>query len=159
VLDIILIITNVFTIVGILFIIIQIRQTRESLNQTCKSLEKETKRITIDLLNELSQYSNEILKKIDGKSLSYAAIRANAELNHDVTMYLNRFERFSIGVEEDVYDYNIICQAGLRIANKYERFQNYIQEVRKEKKNTMLYRTFENLVQKLDSDCLTDEKN
>jgi len=142
------VIESIAVILGVVFIVIQIKQ-RVKVSRADHDRQK--KQATIEYYNSLSSDSYEFLDDIKGRKLDLSLVNSDKTLRKSVIRYLSRLERLSVGVRNDVYDFNIInLMSGRFLIKKYEQFEIFIKESRIQKKAPVLYKEFELLVKMLD---------
>ena len=142
------VIESIAVILGVVFIVIQIKQ-RVKVSRADHDRQK--KQATIEYYNSLSSDSYEFLDDIKGRKLDLSLVNSDKTLRKSVIRYLSHLERLSVGVRNDVYDFNIInLMSGRFLIKKYEQFEIFIKESRIQKKAPVLYKEFELLVKMLD---------
>ena len=139
---------SLFVILGVAFVVVQIRQQAKIANA---DHDRQRKQATIDYYNSLLSSSYQFLDDIGGRKLDLSSVNSDKKLRKSVIRYLSRLERLSVGIATDVYDFEILyLMSGRLLIKKYRQFEDYINEVRIDKDAPMLYKEFELLAEKLE---------
>jgi hypothetical protein len=139
---------SVFVILGVIFIVVQIRR-RTIISRADHDRQK--KQSTIEFYNSLSSDSYQFLDDIRVRTMTWALVNSDKELRKNVINYLSRLERLAIGVATDVYDFDVLClMSGHYLYRRYMQFQVYIVEARIRKNAPMQYKNLELLVDRIE---------
>ena len=152
---------TVVAAIGAVVIVIQIRQqTRkflkdnEKIHKDNEKFHKDNERIkiqsTIEFFNRITYENQDLLDCIYDKPLNSASVKADNDLEKKVMKYLFSLEQLAVGVEEKIYDFDILKKMVSRYLYRiYKHLINYIEEIRTVENSPNRYRKFENLAKEL----------
>ena len=135
-------------------LIISILSLLVSLFFYLKDHERRRKQATIEYFESMTSTLFEIQAKFNDKfsqeQIAISELEAHPELLKDATAILSAFERFSVGVNARVFDFDLINRmAGSYLIFLYSRFSPYIEKIRKDASRTRSYEEFEHLVSRI----------
>ena len=148
-LDILSALASVSIITGVVLVIIQIKQNA---TVTRANHDRQKKQATIEYISELwnKLEKHPVLNDVDSVPLRYKDIMEDAKLKGEIEHFLALFEYIAIGVETNVYDFDIVClMEGIYLINKYKQFENFIDESRKNLHYDTMFWEYEKLVRKI----------
>lgn len=116
------------------------KQYKAQYERTCKEE-------TIKFFHELKQRSHEIEKRIFAdfgtKPINIEKIK-DPDYFMEIKNFLSLLERFSLGVNTQIYDLNIADRlSGSYFINMYNQLNPFIQKIRKQRNDNRLYEEFE----------------
>ena len=144
---------------GILGIILIVRQLQLSLEESEKEHQRRQNEMTLnayntvrgDLRDSIRRVRNELqledmFDNFTDKHLEL--ILTNKHIRHDVARMLGYLNKFAVGIKYDVFNINLVNDlAGSLFIETYRQFNPYINWVRKDAKD--FYLDYEQLVKKL----------
>jgi len=118
--------------------------------------ERQKKQATIEFHQELSPITFEYRKTIselfgiEPINPFEKRYKENKELQELITQYLTIMERFAVGINTKVYDFDVFCRlVGDSTRVTYEKLKPVIDHLRRDQGRTTLYKDFEKLYFKL----------
>ena len=136
---------------GVIFSIIQLYLMRKSM---LADHERKKKQSTIEFYNNINIESSKLTPMIEKNAeengiLLVKTIKETPALMEAAARYLTLMERFSVGVNTNVYDINVYDRmAGDTTIRNYERLRLWIEDVRKRRGN-FVYTDFERMIYEL----------
>lgn len=129
------------------------------------SLEREMKEATIMFTHEVVSEANKsrkiILDKFGTDTVNITDERFNQEVKSVILDYLNLVERLAVGINTEVYDYDILRRiCGRKLVRAWNQYYNIVEYIRKEKNHQDAYIEYEALVARLRDDYkgITDNR-
>lgn len=149
--EIIEIITNIFTCVGIIIALCEFYFFHKSIYA---DYERNKKQATIDLYmnhyNEIIQLNHQIYLRYQRKKIIVEEVKNDDEFKQILKQYLNWMEWISTGINTNIYDINVFDRLyGKAMVRLYNQLEDYIQYRRTELKEQEIYIDYELLVAKL----------
>lgn len=128
----------VITIIGVTLVLQQIIQARRSMEADHLRRKKESTFNGYNLIREdFRRINNEILLELDVSQESvlekhhFDTIRGNNQLSEKVTTLLSYIQRMAVGVQNDVYDLNLLLDlSGTPFIRTFDRYYPYTLESR-----------------------------
>jgi len=151
------IIANISVVVGVVIAIMQLYKMRISNEQQKQTFiadhERRKKQSTIEFYNEINKETVTMRSLISDKSqsgiISIDVIEGDAKLVTSIKRYLSLMERFSVGVNTNVYDIGVFDRvSGAATVKTYYKLREYILNARK--KAPYIYTDFELMVQEIE---------
>ena len=128
-------VTNIALIIGVIIALCQLKLSRKIAE---KDFERRKKEATIDFANDIVSRTNELMVSInqvfgdDKIYISDVRYLNDTQMQGYINRYLNLMERMSVGINTEVYDFDIfrrIC--GTRTLRAWDRLKNVVYEKRK----------------------------
>lgn len=125
------------------------------------TLERETKKDTIEFTHEVISKANEsrriVLNKFGSDTVNVSDERYTQDVKNSIMEYLNYVERLAVGINTEVYDYYILKRiCGRKIVRAWKQYGNIVENIRKEKNHPKAYKDYEMLVHRLEKDYLDE---
>lgn len=99
--------------------------------------------ITFKLYNTQARFNS----KFNPQSIDIAMLDTNSELLKDATEILAAFERLCVGVNTEIFDFDILERmAGSYLIVLYSYFSPYIEKIRSDNSRKNSYKEFESVV-------------
>lgn len=145
------IITNIFTCVGIIIALCELYFFHRSIYA---DYERNKKQATIDIYinhyNDIIQLNHQIYLRYQRKKIPVDDLKNDDEFKQILKQYLNWMEWISTGINTNIYDINVFDRLyGRAMVRLYDQLEDYIRYRRVETKEWEMYRDFELLVVKL----------
>lgn len=149
--EIIGIITNIFTCIGIIIALCEFYFFRKSMYV---DYERNKKQATIDMYmdnyNEIIQLNHQIYLRYQRNKIPIDEIKNDDEFKQMLKQYLNWMEWISTGINTGIYDIDVFDRLyGRAMVRLYDQLEDYILYRRFELKEWEVYRDYELLVMKL----------
>lgn len=141
---------NVAVIAGIIIALIQLNLSKKAAKADMERRKKEaTITFTYEILMELDKLTP-ILKEYSTVDYNTYMKKENKELHDSILQYLKLMERICVGINADLYDFNIfqrIC--GHRVWKRWCDFHSLINDIRINRSFNMLYIEYEQVANRL----------
>ena len=150
--DIANIIASIGVIVGVFLAIAQLKKTAKIAEADHS---RQRMQATIDFFDKIRDKTtplmSEIKKVVGDNPVTIDQIDADPDLRSNVSQYLSLMERLSVGVNSQVYDYDIFRTLyGAVTVRAYYRLREYILHSRKQNGTNTIFEHFESLAKKLE---------
>ena len=144
--------TFIISIVSIILAIISAIHSFFVYNQTVKH---DKKQATLDSFNVLQEQVLDKINLYSNLKVKEIAEDARSKEYKELTIFMARIEHFSVGVNSDIYDVDIVKRlAGKHFCALYDKLLPMIEKKRKINKSDKHYDEFEKLINELN--CLYD---
>jgi len=153
-------IADIFAIpIGILGIILIVRQLQLSLEESEREHQRRQNEMTLNAYNTVRGDLRDSIRRVrnelqlddmfdDFTDEHLEKIIKEKHLRHDVTRMLGYLNKFAVGIKYDVFNINLVNDlAGSLFIETYRQFKPYINWVRKDSDH--FYREYERLVKEL----------
>lgn len=136
------------SLVGLLALVIAILSLLVSLYYNRKDHERRRKQATIEYFEDMTSKLYDVQAKFNTKlnqlNIEIEMLDTDMELLKDATEVLAAFERLCVGVNTNIFDFDILERmAGSYLVMVYFRFAPYIEKIRKDASRTNSYIEFE----------------
>ena len=145
---------NAELLIGLLALVVAIFSLLISWFFNLKDHERRRKQATIEYFEAMTDRLFDIQAKFNDKltkqDVEISNLENYPELLKDATAVLSAFERLSVGVNTNVFDFNILNRmAGSYLIFLYTRFSPYIEIIRKDASRQKSYIEFERLIMRI----------
>jgi len=153
-------IADIFAIpIGIVGIILIVRQLQLSLEESEKEHQRRQNEMTLNAYNTVRGDLRDSIRRVrnelqlddmfdDFTDEHLEQIINNKHIRHDVARMLGYLNKFAVGIKYDVFNINLVNDlAGMLFIETYRQFKPYINWVRKDANH--FYVDYEQLVEKL----------
>ena len=150
--DIAIIAGNVSISVGVIIAIWQLFLGKRSFNA---DHERRKKQATIEHYSRICNEFREALKRINAKFPDDKVVKIHnpvddKDMLDDVATYLSHMEKFAIGINTNIYDFDVFKRmSGVWAVRYYDRFKEAIEYLRMRPYSQKAYMNYEDLISKL----------